>query len=263
MNVRAAENPAPARAISSESVSAQELDRAIGEVIQQRKYVWRMPREKVAENNGQPGIIARFFDRMASMIRNWLRAARDWLQELLRRIFYRNRTAAGHRSGWGWIMESEVLLYTLIATVAVALTILIYRTVRGRRQTTALASQAIQPVPDLSDEGVSAEELPEEGWIKVARELLARGELRLAIRAFYLASLAHLAGNNLISLAKFKSNRDYERELRRRAHSFPDLLALFGEIVSVFDRSWYGMHEVNGELVDRFAANVEQIKNAA
>lgn len=160
-------------------------------------------------------------------------------------------------------MESEVLLYTLIATVAVALTILIYRTVRGRRQTTALASQAIQPVPDLSDEGVSAEELPEEGWIKVARELLARGELRLAIRAFYLASLAHLAGNNLISLAKFKSNRDYERELRRRAHSFPDLLALFGEIVSVFDRSWYGMHEVNGELVDRFAANVEQIKNAA
>ena len=96
--------------------------------------------------------------------------------------------------------------------------------------------------------------------MKLARELLERGELRLAMRAFYLASLAHLAGRNLISLAKFKSNRDYERELRRRGHSFPDLLSVFGETVSVFDRIWYGLHEVNGELVQQFAANVERIK---
>jgi uncharacterized protein DUF4129 len=150
----------------------------------------------------------------------------------------------------------------LVAIVAVALAILIYRTIRRRRQTATIAGEAIRPAPDLSDEGVGAEQLPEEGWITLARELLARGELRLAIRAFYLASLAHLAGSNLISLAKFKSNRDYERELRRRAHSFPDLLALFGENVSVFDRSWYGMHEVTGELADRFAANVERINNA-
>ena len=54
---------------------------------------------------------------------------------------------------------------------------------------------------------------------------------------FIFASLAHLAERNLISLAKFKSNRDYERELRRRGHSFPNVLTFFGENVLVFDRS--------------------------
>jgi len=85
---------------------------------------------------------------------------------------------------------------------------------------------------------LGAEQLPEDGWTKLARELLERGELRLALRAFYLASLARLAERNLISLAKFKSNRDYEQELRRRGHSFPDMLALFSENVGVFDRIW-------------------------
>jgi len=38
------------------------------------------------------------------------------------------------------------------------------------------------------------------------------------------------------------------------------LLAVFGENVSVFDRIWYGMHEVTRDLVQQFAANVERIK---
>ena len=118
----------------------------------------------------------------------------------------------------------------------------------------------MQPSPDLTDENVAADQLPEDGWTTLGRELLARGEFRLALRAFYLASLAHLAERNLVSLARFKSNRDYERELQRRAHAFPDLQTVFGEIVSAFDRVWYGRHEVTVELVAQFAANVERIK---
>jgi len=53
-------------------------------------------------------------------------------------------------------------------------------------------SEAIFPVPDLADENIRADQLPEDGWTKLARELLERGEFRLAMRAFYLASLAHL-----------------------------------------------------------------------
>ena len=112
----------------------------------------------------------------------------------------------------------------------------------------------------MTDEKLAADALPEDGWTRLGRELLARGELRLALRAFYLASLAHLASRQLISLAKFKSNRDYERELRRRGHSLPGLLTVFGENVLVFDRIWYGMHEINQELVAQFMAKVEQIR---
>jgi len=95
--------------------------------------------------------------------------------------------------------------------------------------------------------------------MKLGRELLARGDFRLALRAFYLASLAHLAAKNLVTLAKFKSNLDYERELRRRGHSLPELPPLFSENVSVFDRAWYGMHEVTEEMVNRFVFRVERL----
>jgi len=74
--------------------------------------------------------------------------------------------------------------------------------------------------------------------------------------------LSYLAARNLIRFARFKSNRDYERELRRRGHSFPDLLSVFGDNLVSFERIWYGLHEVNRELVDRFVANVERMKAA-
>jgi hypothetical protein len=99
-------------------------------------------------------------------------------------------------------------------------------------------------------------------WTRLGREFRQRGELRLALRAFYLASLSHLAAKGLVTVARFKSNRDYERELRRRGHAFPDLLPLFGENVGVFDRVWYGLHQVSIEVVERFVANIERIKAA-
>ena len=158
-------------------------------------------------------------------------------------------------------MFLDILLYLLVAVVVAGLAILVLRLWQSRkRRKEPIASQPIQPAPDLSDESVGAEQLPEDRWTSLAREHLGRGEFRLALRAFYFASLAHLAERNLISLAKFKSNRDYERELRRRGHSFPELLALFGENVLMIDRAWYGLHQVSGEQVSRFAANVERIK---
>ena len=96
--------------------------------------------------------------------------------------------------------------------------------------------------------------------MKLARELAGRGELRLALRALYLSSLAHLAARSLVSIARFKSNQDYRRELGRRGHSLPELRGLFGESVEVFDRVWYGVHEVSADTLDHFAANVERIK---
>jgi hypothetical protein len=161
-------------------------------------------------------------------------------------------------------MLSEVLLYALLAAVVIGLGILIYYVWRNRKlERKPIATQAIQPAPDLADESLGADQLPEDGWTKLARELMERGELRLAVRAFYFASLARLAERNLISLAKFKSNREYEQELKRRGHSFPEMLTLFSENVGVFDRIWYGLHQINAELVNQFAANVERIKAAA
>jgi hypothetical protein len=242
------------------------LDHAIQEVMQQRKYAWRLPREKVAETEDtQQGIIARFLEKIGAWIKEKAVKVMDWLGDWLDKLFRRQRmpTPSGG-SGYGWILAQQLLLYGLIAAVVIGLALFAYRIWQNRRHRAArIDSEPIQPVPDLMDENVGAEQLPEDGWTKLARELLERGEWRLALRAFFLASLAHLAARNLISLAKFKSNRDYERELCRRGHSFPELLALFGDNVSVFERIWYGMHEINAGLVDQFAANVERIRGGA
>jgi hypothetical protein len=92
---------------------------------------------------------------------------------------------------------------------------------------------------------------------------MEKGELRLALRAFYLATLAYLAGQELITIAKYKSDREYELELRRRSHTQPHLSGAFAENRAFFESVWYGLHEVTPGIMDRFSQNQEKIRSHA
>ena len=116
--------------------------------------------------------------------------------------------------------------------------------------------------PDLTDENVDASQLPADNWLTLAQEMIERGEFRLALRAFYLAGLAHLGEQRLVVLTKYKSDREYEQELRRRAHAFPALLPVFRENMLAYQRSWYGMRDVERAALDRAIANYEQLRQA-
>ena len=49
--------------------------------------------------------------------------------------------------------------------------------------------------------------------------------------------------------------------LRERSnHEHHALLDAFAENVTIFDRVWYGLHEVTTDALDRFQANFEKIK---
>jgi len=108
---------------------------------------------------------------------------------------------------------------------------------------------------------VTAAQLPEDEWLRLAGELLNQGDLRLALRAFYLATLAHLAAREIVSIARFKSNHDYEIEVNRRARGLPELRAAFTANVSSFDRAWYGLYEVTAEAMAQFKSNFERIRS--
>jgi hypothetical protein len=252
--------PAPAVLQPGPAVSPAELDRQIDRVIHERKYTWRMPRDRAASTDSEQGIITRFLERVIGLIRRGIRAVLDWIADIFRRLF-RPRQESGSALDW---VSSSLLLYALLAAVLSALGVYLFR-IWGRRHRpgAALAPQAIQLEPDIADENVDANRLPEDGWARLGRELLDKGDFRLAMRAFYLASLAHLARRNLIGIARFKSNRDYESELRRRGHALSNLLPLFGENLATFERIWYGMHEVNRELVQQFAENLERMRAGA
>jgi hypothetical protein len=242
----------------SEEVSPARLDRQIDEVIRQTKYTWRLPRKAVAE--AEKGIITRFFERILRMLRDGLSAAADLIGRLMRWIFGGGSGLA--LPGFGWVTSSG-LLFVLLAALTCLLVIFL---LRSRRRKAALkpavATTAVESVPDLTDETIRADQLPEDGWTRLARQLLENGEYRLAMRAYYLASLAHLAQRNLVGIAHFKSNRDYENELRRRGHSIPALAPLFGENLVLLERTWYGLHAADRDLVLRFATNVDRIRAA-
>ena len=250
---------------ASGDLSPSDLDQAIRHTIQQRKYTWRAPREKVVEDEEpEQSVLGRFLERVRKLIGKWFKSFGDLLDRLFRKLFQGRRTIPHPSPGYSWMVWLQLLLYLLIAAAVAGLIWLIYRVWRDRHHRPGiLTSEPIQPPPDLTDHNVGADQLPEDGWTRLARDLLAQGQWRLAIRAFYLAALAHLASRHLISLAKFKSNREYERELRRRAHALPELLAGFAETVSVFDGVWYGRQPIDAELVDHFAAKVDRLKTAA
>ena len=257
----AAEADRPAPRPPAVAIETSDLDRAIDEVIRQPKYAWRLPRGEVSPDALPEGRIARFLHEVGTWIKECLRTVWHWLRDLLDRLFKRRSASAGHGSGLDWISPLQALVFVLLAVVAGALGVLLYRAWKERQSGPVVAaSEAILPVPDLADENLGADQLAEDGWIGLGRELLARDEMRLALRAFYFASLAHLARRNLITIAKFKSNRDYERELGRRGHSLPGVVSLFGANVTTFERSWYGRHGVTPELIGQFVSNVERIK---
>ena len=68
-------------------------------------------------------------------------------------------------------------------------------------------------------------------------EMLARnGDLRAAIRKGYIALLVELGDRNVISLAQYKTNRDYLRSVS----SLPQLHPRMKKLTESFERHWYG-----------------------
>jgi hypothetical protein len=184
-------------------------------------------------------------------VNKWLKKIADWL--FPDKEFTPN-TGGGFLS---WFSNVRVIT---IALLIVAAGILVTMLLRRRRPGPMIEAEPIPSTPDLNEEHVSADQLPEEGWLAMARELMEGGHLRLAMRASYLAGLAHLGHRELIRLAKYKSNHDYDRELQRRARAYPELLTAFERNLSAFERAWYGEHEVTTETLGAFSQNLERIR---
>ena len=249
---------------SRAAVSPPELDRNIERVLQQDRYTWRFPREHTPQNDERGwfsqfvGDIGDAFVSGLKWCRDQFRKVYDWIRDLFPTQDLNKKNSA---SGVGWTTKVRVLLYVLIVLVVALLGVLFWRAWRQRRVPT---DADLQPEPDIAaevaDENVTADQRPEDDWLARARQLLADGNLRLAVRAYYLAMLAHLGSRDLISIARYKSNREYERELARRARAHAALNAAFRANRRHFEDAWYGLHEVTPPMLDEFQTNIERIR---
>jgi hypothetical protein len=69
-----------------------------------------------------------------------------------------------------------------------------------------------------------------------AEVLARRGELRAAIRKAYIALLVELGDRKIISLAQYKTNRDYLRAVRELQPLYQNVK----QLTDSFERHWYG-----------------------
>lgn len=230
-------------------VTAQQLDASVDKVLEQREYAWHLPRA----HDTYPG----FLDGALARLRTAYRKAARWIGELLSRLFRNNQPdeTSGKPAPFPAVRWTLVLLVALLTAALGFALVRLTRASDGARAGVQAPPRAIA----LENEEVTAADLPEDQWMELGRECLARDDYRLALRAFYLGSLSWLGRRELLTIAPFKSNRDYRRELRRRAHS-EALQQAFAENVNAFERGWYGVHPVDAEQVGVFIETLARMK---
>jgi hypothetical protein len=256
----------PVSAPSKPAASVEQLNQAIDEVIQRPEFTWRMPRPpRPPENNANWFVRATesFLSAMGRIIRqigHWLDEFFKWIGEKLRRILPGlggNQPAADSR-------KLRALIYTLLAGVALVLGWLFWQVMRHKKRRTKTTATAVAlSAIELTNPDLQADQQPLDEWLLLARDCMARQEFRLALRALYLAGLAYLAGRSLISIQRGKSNHDYARELRRKARDRADLLAAFQQNLGVFEKTWYGMYDVDLPTVEQFETTLARMRSYA
>ncbi len=248
-------SPAPA------ALAADDLSRSIEEVAQQRKFIWRLPPDAL-ENNEAPdsGFVKAIADGIQWLFER-IEDVADWIADIWSRLFPSHNPRANDSSALlgGLQRGARVLIYLLAAFLAVMLLVLLLRAA-SRLRKKGPASAPATSSPDLTREEVLASELPADEWLSLVRDLEARGEWKLALRALFLALIARLSDQHLLSITRYKSNLDYEGELARRAHAVPEVLPIYRDLRRSLEAVWFGDHPGSEALLHEHRERIQRVE---
>jgi len=231
-----AKSPTSGASAAASSVSSDRLDASINNVLESRKHLWQAPRN--ARKSQEPGIWRDF----GRAVQRWLDKLGDWLIRVLR--WFRPATSPTRPTSGSRSVNVRDWAIALLVICAVGLAALVSRALLERRSRPRplLKAQTGNAI-DLRRAELSPEELPEEKWLDLAREMMEDGQARLAVRAIYLAAIVVLGKRELVTPTRYKSNRDYLVELRRRHRGIGTQVTSFQSMIGVFEKVWYGRHE--------------------
>jgi hypothetical protein len=238
------------------------FDRQIERVLQNPEYNWR---ERATPDG------ASAHSKEASIIDQWMKSLRrllfslgSWVRDLVESLFkpFDLKPPIPQSEVPGFSALLNALGYFLWAAFVVTLIFFAIRLLKFKA--TKLPPSFVSPQkPDLAAEEVEANQLPEDEWYALAREKMAKGELRQAQRALFLAILSYLASHRFITVERWKTNTDYEKELGRKAKHLSELPALFSLSRLGFERCWYGEESVTPADLEKYNLVYERIKHAA
>ncbi|NNE92275.1 MAG: DUF4129 domain-containing protein [Verrucomicrobiales bacterium] len=246
-------------------ITVERLDDSIRDTMTQKRYQWRFERLEQGSGESEQSWFNRTLTDFAESIKTTMDRISKAIDRFVDNLFNRGDrapTGSGRDSNSG-VGEGIGTVFTILLIVILTALIgwVVYLLIKRSADSGPidLDEMELSGTIDLESEHIVASQLHEDEWMKLAREKIAAGESRLAIRALFLASLAHLGDRGLLRIQKFKSNRDYTRELDLKARTLPELQSAFHENVSLFERVWYGLHQIGDDAVDHFTGNYERI----
>jgi hypothetical protein len=252
----AAQNQAPDQRLTQPT-----FDRQIERVLQSPEYNWR---ERTSDGAPAHSKETSIIDQWRKSLRQLLFSLGSWVRDLVKSLLkpFDLKPPISQSEVPRFSALLNALGYFLWAAFAGTLIFFAIRILKFKA--TKFPSSIVSPQkPDLATEEVEASQLPDDEWYALAREKMAQGEFRQAQRALFLAILSYLASHRFITVERWKTNTDYEKELGRKAKHLSELPALFSLSRLGFERCWYGEERVTPADLERYKLVYERIKHAA
>lgn len=252
------------------SAPAPVLDRALDRVLAEPEFRWRLRPLPSPPDPKRDGLVRGFvrstsavLKQMVRTVFRWVRDASGWVSGLFPDRGGKAAEPAaktGGKNAFDWMAGLQLAAYLMLCVVGGFLIFVLWKVWRQSRSSRPLPAPAPLPAgtPDLRDESVEASRLPADGWLNLARRQIAAGEWRLALRALFLATLARHAHEGWLSLAKFKTNLDYETELRRRVRGRTEVVDEFRGRRRQFEEVWYGVAPADDALARAWLRQMEE-----
>ncbi len=133
--------------------------------------------------------------------------------------------------------------------IFLALLLVLYFSFRGIFH--ELVGEASLAQDDSAEENLSAAQA-----MQRAQEFAQSGDHRLAVRYLYLSGLLLLEERGLLRYDRSRTNREYLRSVQEH----PQLALNLREVIEVFDRVWYGYHEIDEESYAQYVEQVNRLK---
>jgi Domain of unknown function (DUF4129) len=221
------------------------LEQRVAEVDQ----TGRTPSDKVAASNRLAEILSRpeytrSLQNESALARLWNRLVK-WLQQFLPKP----RKMEPGNAGWISVVAQFLVVLLALAVLGYLIKTFAPRIFRNRP---AKKKSKAEPRIVLGETLAPNESA---GDILASAEALARrGELRPAIRKAYIALLVELGDRKILSLAQYKTNRDYLRAMRE----VEPLHTNVKQLTDSFERHWYGFASASDADWTNFRARYKQ-----
>lgn len=188
--------------------SKAERSRKLAEILKRPEYAL-----KVTEQSALTRLVKQFL---------------EWLLNL----FPKPKPLSPGSAGFLTQIAQVFIVLLAVAVLAYVVRLFLPRLLRSRRPAKKTKQEARIVLGEKLEPNQSATDLLSE-----AEALARRGELRAAIRKAYIALLVELGDRKIISLAQYKTNRDYLRAVRKVQPLYADVKLL----TDSFEQHWYGL----------------------